>query len=280
MRLYIVSISGGLGNQMFQYAFYLGLKYYLFPKDCSKIFIAPYNNHNGYELDKVFNIKNNIITNLVVGFLKKYFKSIVFKKQEQSVATFEQLIHNNKKPITYYSGFWQTEKYFSQIEDIIRLTFKFDLEKISDRNKTLIVEMKSKNAVSLHVRRGDYESDQGAKYVLGGNCDLDYYEKCINYVNENIKNPFFYIFSDDPDWTKDNFSFLKNSCFVNWNKKKDCWQDMMLMSYCNHNIIANSSFSWWGAWLNSHPEKIVLAPSKWFNIYPGLDIVPDSWIKM
>lgn len=280
VRLNIVSIEGGLGNQMFQYSFYLGLKYSIFPKDYTKIFITSYNRHNGYELDKVFNVKKNSIENLFVGVVKKYCKRFVLRKQEKSVSTYEEIETKNNKPITYFSGYWQTEKYFIKIEDKIRLVFNFDINKVNERNQCLMKEMILQNAVSLHVRRGDYEIDPGAKLVLGNICSLDYYKKCINYINERVKEPYFYIFSDDQEWTKEHFSFLENSCFVDWNKNKNSWQDMMLMSYCKHNIIANSSFSWWGAWLNSNPQKIVIAPSKWSNIYPALDIVPGSWIRI
>lgn len=280
MKLNIVSIEGGLGNQMFQYSFYLSLKYSLFPKDFNKIFIAPYNFHNGYELDKVFRINKNIILNLSVGFIKKYFKILVLKKHEKSVATYERIRIENKKPVIYFSGYWQSEKYFSKIEDIVKSTFKFDYNKVDDNNKSLIKELEYKNSVSVHIRRGDYENDPGAKFVLGGNCSLDYYKECISYINKKINEPYFYFFSDDTEWTKENFSFVSKACFIDWNKEENSWQDMLLMSQCKHNIIANSSFSWWGAWLNSNPGKIVIAPLKWFNIYPALDIIPESWIRI
>jgi len=280
MKLNVVSIAGGLGNQMFQYSFYLNLKCSLYPKECTEIFIATYELHNGFELDKVFDTKINIFKNLAVGICKKYLKGLVLKKGESSIGTFEEIKFVNKMPITYFSGYWQTEKYFLPIEDKIRLAFKFDLKKVNDRTNSLLLEMKPQNAVSIHIRRGDYEYDLNAKEVLGGICDMEFYKKSIHYICEKNKDPFFYIFSDDCEWVMEHFSFLLNSSIVDWNKKADSWQDMMLMSQCKHNIIANSSFSWWGAWLNSNPQKIVIAPSKWFNNFDALDIVPESWIRI
>jgi hypothetical protein len=279
MKLNIVSIAGGLGNQMFQYAFYLSLKHYWFPRDLNKKYIAPYEIHNGYELNNVFNIKQNIVTNLTVGFIKKNFKKKILKKQEKSGGAFEQINLRTNQPIRYFSGYWQSEKYFVGIEDKIRSTFKFDFTQVSKRNKSLISDMRNENAVSIHIRRGDYVNDPGAKMVLGGNCNLDYYKKAINYINGKIENPFYYIFSDDSEWVRENFTFLRNSIVIDWNKNKDNWQDMMLMSTCKHNIIANSSFSWWGAWLNSNPDKIVIAPKKWFNTFDATDIIPECWLR-
>lgn len=140
--------------------------------------------------------------------------------------------------------------------------------------------MKNKNTVSIHIRRGDYENDPEAKFVLGGICTLDYYKKSIEYLNERIEQPYYCLFSNNPEWTQENFAFLKNSLIIDWNLNKESWQDMMLMSMCRHNVIANSSFSWWGAWLNRNPDKIVIAPSKWFNIYEAADIVPDQWVRI
>ena len=225
-------------------------------------------------------MKINIFKNLAVGICKKYLKGLVLKKGEASIGTFEEIKFVNKMPITYFSGYWQTEKYFLPIEDKIRLAFKFDLKKVNDRTNSLLLEMKPQNAVSIHIRRGDYEYDLNAKEVLGGICDMEFYKKSIHYICEKNKDPFFYIFSDDCEWVMEHFSFLLNSSIVDWNKKADSWQDMMLMSQCKHNIIANSSFSWWGAWLNSNPQKIVIAPSKWFNNFDALDIVPESWIRI
>lgn len=280
MKLNFVSITGGLGNQMFQYAFFLSSKYVFFSRDCNNIFVSDYNYHNGFELNKIFNIRNNIFLNFKFRFIKKYFNSCIYVKTEKQDESFEQIIEKNNKSVVWFIGYWQSEKYFIKIEDKIRSTFKFNFQKVSNKNKNLILEIEKNNAISIHIRRGDYESDPASKSILGGICNLDYYKRAINYFNENTENPVFYIFSDDIEWVKMNFSFLNSRIIIDWNKKEDNWQDMMLMSKCNHNIIANSSFSWWGAWLNNNPDKIIIAPKKWFNTFDSTDIVPSNWIRM
>ena len=157
---------------------------------------------------------------------------------------------------------------------------KWEMHELSEKNKNILEEIKKRNSISIHIRRGDYVNDINAKKILGDNCNLLYYQKAIEYIYSVITSPFFYIFSDEPEWVKNNFSFLENSLIIDWNKGKDSWQDMMLMSHCKHNIIANSSFSWWGAWLNNNNNKIVIAPKKWFNTFEAPYIVPNEWIRI
>lgn len=281
MKLNIVSIEGGLGNQMFQYAFYLGIKHTFFPDDYNEIFIAKYKHHNGYELNKVFNIKKKKFKNYYfIGFLKKTLKPFMVKNAEKVQLNYKQIYTSRNKPIIYYMGYWQSENYFKNISPLIRETFKFNDNKISEKNKNILEEIKKRNSISIHIRRGDYVNDINAKKILGDNCNLLYYQKAIEYIYSVIISPFFYIFSDEPEWVKNNFSFLENSLIIDWNKGKDSWQDMMLMSHCKHNIIANSSFSWWGAWLNNNNNKIVIAPKKWFNTFEAPYIVPNEWIRI
>ena len=123
--------------------------------------------------------------------------------------------------------------------------------------------------MSLHIRRGDYLNIKGKDISLS----LDYHKGAIAYIMEHVQDPIFFIFSDDPLWVRDNLK-VENATYVDWNSGKDSWQDMCLMSCCKHNIIANSSFSWWGAWLNANSEKIVISP-KW-----GGNIIPDEWIQI
>jgi hypothetical protein len=278
MKLNIISIAGGLGNQMFQHAFFLALKEKE-PKSITRLYIAKYSLHNGYELDTVFDIHKRQISNFITGFLKKLLKKWTLKIQDHAIGTYTDFETDSNK-IVYYSGYWQSEKYFKNAEDIIRQQFTFKDNLISKKNKALIKQYSNKNTVSIHIRRGDYVTNTDANILLGGLCDLSYYENAISYINKNVSEPFFHFFSDDIDWVKENFSSLNNVSFINWNYGADSWQDMMLMSNCKHNIIANSSFSWWGAWLNNNPNKIVIAPSKWFNSHKALDIVSENWIKI
>lgn len=139
------------------------------------------------------------------------------------------------------------------------------------------------NSISLHVRRGDYENNSSAKRLHGGICTLNYYKQAIELVASRIKNPVFFIFSNDLKWARENLELEKyKQVLVNLNKGNNSYKDMYLMSKCKHNIIANSSFSWWGAWLNANPKKIVICPKRWYNNkrLDSKDIVPESWIRI
>jgi len=141
-------------------------------------------------------------------------------------------------------------------------------------------KIKEKNSVSLHIRRGDYLTMQKAIDTIGV-CPLDYYDKAIREITRKIKNPTFFIFSDDINWVKENLKTNSPTIFVSGGKLKD-YEELILMSKCKHNIIANSSFSWWGAWLNNNPNKIVIAPKKWFKDTSKntRDLIPESWLKL
>jgi hypothetical protein len=133
-------------------------------------------------------------------------------------------------------------------------------------------------SVSIHIRRGDYLS---SKFVDGFSniCTIDYYNRSIDKIKSNLDLPVFFVFSDDQEWVKQNI-IIKNAFYLNHNIGKNSWQDMYLMSKCKHNIIANSSFSWWGAWLNSNNQKIVIAPKKWWNDFKQDDVVPETWVRL
>jgi hypothetical protein len=136
--------------------------------------------------------------------------------------------------------------------------------------------------VGVHIRRGDYINDKHTQ-KFHGNCGKDYYLEAIKKIKQEKKDITFIFFSDDIDWVKKNFENISSSVlYVDENKDSESWKDMLLMSYCNHQIIANSSFSWWAAWLNANPDKIVIAPQKWYNdeTLSHINVVPQSWIKL
>lgn len=141
--------------------------------------------------------------------------------------------------------------------------------------------IKSCNAVSLHIRRGDYISNATTN-TIHGTCNLDYYKRAVEYIKKNSVSPIFFIFSDDIDWVKDNLHLNEKHYYIDWNNADTNYEDMRLMSLCKHNVIANSSFSWWGAWLNNNPKKIVIAPQKWFNDSKlnTFDVIPEKRIKI
>lgn len=131
------------------------------------------------------------------------------------------------------------------------------------------------DSVSLHVRRSDYIGS-----YFAGICTLEYYAKTVEYMRKHIQKSIFFVFSDDIPWCKEHLNLADNVYFIDWNKGKDSYKDLILMSNCKHNIIANSSFSWWGARLNNNPTKIVIAPHKWHQNLDYKDIIPSDWIKI
>ena len=135
-----------------------------------------------------------------------------------------------------------------------------------------------KNSISIHIRRGDYLHPK-FNHLYGNICTIEYYKEAITILQQKYANLHFYIFSDDISWVKENLPIVP-STYIDWNKKEDSWQDMYLMSQCKHNIIANSSFSWWGAWLNNNPNKTVICPSRFMNLNQQSDIVPEDWIQI
>lgn len=294
----IVGIFDGLGNQMFHYAFYRALK--MKKKEVKIDIISTWNkyraDHNGYELNKIFKInidiatakernyflngffigkslkKRNFISKIRLRLLEKNKRIYIWKNAKEAITYNEKYFNENN---IYYFSHYQSEKYFKSIEQEIRNDFMFPLI-YDDKNKKLLDKIKNTNSVSLHVRRGDYVNIKEYYDV----CSLAYYKNAIDIIRKNIKKPIFYIFSNDIPWCKKYFD-ITNIVFVDCNKSSDSFRDMQLMSYCKHNIIANSTFSWWGAWLNNNKEKMVMAPNRWFyHIKETCDIIPDNWYKV
>lgn len=291
----IVYISGGLGNQMFQYAFYRKLKEtykenVLVNLSYFSEIKKGYENCFGYDLYKIFNLNlkthNDLIFNInsnkiFIGkrILFKIFKilDIFIYFEDRSLSEEKNLQKINKKDFKYFWGYWQSEKYFKDIEEIIKEVFIFP--KLEDKANLDILDIIQKTeSVSIHIRRGDYVGNIGQ----GGLAPLEYYQKAVEHIKNKVKNPYFFIFSNDIEWCQENIK-LENSYYIDWNTGENSYKDMQLMSLCKHNIIPNSTFSWWGAWLNKNPNKIVIAPEKWFNECSNINdlgIVPEKWIKI
>lgn len=291
----ISKIIGGLGNQMFQYATGRALSLAYGEKlslDISSF--ASYKLHNAFELQRVFNCPVEIATEEDMrNILGWQCLPLVKRIMERSGRVFfrcdgfvvEPHFHYwqgiRKVPKnSYLSGNWQSEKYFSNIASVIHddFTFKADL---SDKNAKLVDKITQTNAVSLHIRRGDYVDNPKAN-AIHGLCTLNYYKMAIQYIAERVAQPAFFVFSDDINWAKSNIRMEFPCSFVDHNQGNESYNDMRLMSLCQHNILANSSFSWWGAWLNSNPKKIVIAPEQWFNdkIINTMDLLPTNWIRL
>ena len=173
-------------------------------------------------------------------------------------------------------GYWQSEKYFKKYASAIRTDFTFT-SPWSDMNAELSEQIARVNAVSLHIRRGDYLSN-AVNRIKHGVCPANYYKEAVRYIAERVEAPHWFVFSDDMDWVRTNLKIDRSCCHAARNSGPESYNDMRLMSLCRHHIIANSSFGWWGAWLNPDTEKIVVAPKRWFNDYPANteDLLPEG----
>lgn len=276
-EMIISNISGGLGNQMFQYA--TGRALALKNNTTLKLDISSYMNDKfgrHYSLD-IFNIKASLATSQEINKLKP-FENIITNKSPRLYKFFsnlsktyvcDEIIPRNVDQL-YLDGYWQNEKYF--IDYRIQILKDFELKNnLSQSAIKLLVNIKKSAAVSIHIRRGDYVK-RGVD-----TCSVQYYQRAIDFIIKRINNPIFYIFSE-PDgigWAKSKLKIKNTPVYING---KD-YEDLILMSNCKHNIVANSSFSWWGAWLNENPKKIVVAPDPWFT-HRKTDNIPHDWFKV
>ena len=277
----IINVTGQFGNQMFQYA--LGRHLQVQGKKVL-YYTGYYKQHPNHDLalPRLFGINLPLATTnqvlscredrhrLIDRVRRKIFgkKVCVFSEVGTGSLAYKPGVFCFKRGLI--DGYWQSEKYFSSIADLIRKEFSFP--QASERNKILAGKMANEQSVSLHVRRGDY---LGSFPVM----DESYYEPAMRYFSEKYSNVHFYVFSNDMEWC---CGHLHSDAidFVDWNVGEDSPWDMYLMTQCRHNIIANSSFSWWGAWLNQNKEKEVIAPKVWFNGIDTPDIYCPDWIML
>ena len=177
----------------------------------------------------------------------------------------------------YLDGYWQAEKYFEDIEDVIRQEFEVKVP-LSGEDLEIALKIKGTESVSVHVRRGDYVTNQQTNMVHGC-CELEYYLKCIKYAAQVTKEPHFFVFSDDPTWVTENIRIDYPLTYVDHNNTSNAHEDLRLMSFCKHNIISNSTLGWWAAWLNINRNKRIFAPKRWFRkseVNIG-DLLPIDW---
>ena len=280
---------------MFQYAFGLSVSSKLnCPLYIDLSFFEEINNGltpRTYELD-IFSSEKNIAGDAMVkqflhpNTIQRICNRIGINKKniyrEQSLPFHDDVFEISSS--TYFEGFFQSEKYFSSISERVKSSFTFKGRLNDTSQKIATILDKQKNTVSIHIRRGDYVNLKSTN-DLHGTCSINYYLQAISLLKSKLENPYFYFFSDDSDWVKENLlHHLENTVLIENNIAENSWQDMALMSKCKHHIIANSSFSWWGAWLNPDKEKIIIAPQNWFNIndeyFDARDIIPQHWIKL
>lgn len=276
----IVKFNGGLGNQMYQYIFYLYLKK-RWPDVKIKADIERYHYesqkiHNGFELSDVFEnieLETATVKEILSGggeyerqkpgifdILQKRFYNFIRKKRyaifEEDWDSFKNIEVDDITNQTYWLyGYWAHIAIKSGMAETV-FYFKKQLDQ---ENQKILSKIKVTESVSIHVRRGDYI---GTSF---DQCDMDYYMRAIHYIENKINNLEWFVFSDDKEYIKENFSFLKNCNIIDWNYGKDSYKDMELMSYCKHNIIANSTFSTWGAILNKNENKIVIMPNGYID---------------
>jgi hypothetical protein len=286
----IVNLTGGLGNQMFQFAFGT---FVASQNNCDlKIDVSSFENYewHSYSLDHL-NIIEKFASNEELkrfknpkfNLLQKLFR---FRSDEFQIINEKNFSFNpiflNSKPPCYISGYWQSEKYFKTIEPSIRSFYQVKTIP-SNSNKILIQKINSVNSVALHIRRGNYVSVDFVN-ELHGTSPLEYYNQAVKIIESKVFDPVFFVFSDDIVWAKKNLKLDHETIFVDINSSETDYEDLRLMYTCKNNIIANSTFSWWGAWLNPTPDKIVIAPKEWFKDIDmnnqTQDLIPDSWIRI
>lgn len=276
----IVNSICRFGNQLFHFTFLLYLRKFFHEK--RNCFILFYNRDESEILQVFPQLKPFVISNSVVSELLDDEENSVWCIREPKVSCYQE-IWDSISEIDIYVGFWQCWQYVSTVEDQLRSLLKFDEGLLNQKSIACLEKINHSFSVSLHIRRGDYEEQFNNRLSFGRICTAMYYERAIKYLVEKFPdcNITFFVFSDDIDWAKkSNILFAQKSVYVDWNYGVDAWQDMCLMSNCQHHIIANSSFSWWGAWLNASSSKVVVAPNIWYNDIASPDILPLDWIKI
>ncbi|MBQ8250779.1 MAG: alpha-1,2-fucosyltransferase [Alphaproteobacteria bacterium] len=257
----VVNLYGGLGNNMFQYA-----TAFSYAKKHNKILKV---RRTTPRIFNSFLIPENIILEENPKYQKAFF-------ERGSKQNFEQVMGDDS--FQYLDGYFQNEAFFKEYREDILNEFKLKKE-LNSVNKNLAKKMNETNSVAVHIRRGDY-----LRHFKNDVLSNHYYLLAMDYIASKVDNPFFYIFSDDVKWVKNNLKVKYNHMVVENNRRGDAVFDMYLMSLCKHNIIANSTFSWWGAWLNQNKDKIVIAPRVWLSRKKAYEdtknVIPNNWIRI
>lgn len=265
---------GGLGNQMFEYLFSL----YLRKKYPNEKIYGHYPdwglwNHNGLEIDRVFDVElpKATLASKAMIFVFKVVRKLTNKK----VLWSDDKSYNEKA--SFFTGYWQDRRFYSDIDICNILKFK-NINNIPERCSIFVKGICESESVSIHVRRGDYLAASNAARFCGI-ATAEYYRTAIQIISEKYSGAKFFVFSDDLDWVKSEMQ-IPNAEYVDCNSGENSWLDMYLMSQCKHNIIANSTFAYWGAMLNANMYKTVIYPAKWFKDIPRPEIFPDEWIAV
>jgi hypothetical protein len=295
----IARLLGGLGNQMFQYATGRALalrRGATLKLDITGFAVAGSHTARRYELDSLqiqatpaddtdlgrfgrVRWARSPRLDRVLRWLRVGRPNGAWPSYRELHFQFDPAVPELPAPV-YLDGYWQSERYFSDIAALLRQ--EFVAKAPSDpENAALAGRIDGVNAVSLHVRRGDYV-DNPTTNRCHGICSIDYYQRALEYVSLRTRAPHLFVFSDDQQWARANLRFAAPMTFVDVNSPDRGYRDMSLMARCRHHIIANSSFSWWGAWLNPSREKVVVAPTQWFSASRNdtRDLIPPSWVRL
>lgn len=284
----IVKSRGRMANQMFCWAFakslskHSGVDFLIDDSsNTQKMFsfkcFEEYKKHSVHKNS----IKSILRTIIPIPSLRNKISKEEFKmphKEEEFFAKYQPELLEEKEP-TYFTGFYQTHKYFDNFRDELIEDFSLNLP-LNKKNKEVLEKIKSTESISVHFRRGDYMKARNA--ALFGSCSEEYYQNAIKSIVEKTgKTPTLFVFSDDIKWVRENIKFDYETVYVDVNNDKQGYFDLELMKNCKHNVIANSSFSWWGAWLNQNPEKVVVAPIMWLaDFESNEDLIPSNWVKL
>ena len=295
----IVRLMGGLGNQLFQYA--AGRSLSLRTKQILAFDLGFLDNTPDGQTKRELELENFGIPVLAApegeiarlvgpieqaglqGRIKRRLNRLIRPDVDKVIQDDGPRSIERLKGISdeaYLIGFWQTERTFEDIADIIHGDLALRSSGSQADRETLEL-IRNTNSVSIHIRRGDYVSDSRT-YVYHGICTVEYYKAATELMAKRVGSPSFFVFSDDQAWCKENLSFGFPMEFVESRDSNRTVGDLRLMSNCKHNIIANSSYSWWGAWINENPGKIVIAPRKWFNHANSMDseLIPNGWLRI
>lgn len=284
-RIHYITIAGGLGNQMLSYSLWYYLTY--IKKKKTKLFplTAGLQDHNKLEINILF--PNTEYIGEETDSIKRYRKFCsLINKCFNKIGNLLRIKYNIDisqvlfNPLIIFPRY-KSYAFMSEIIDDIHSIFKFPDDN-DGRNLKLIREMDANQSVSIHVRRGDYQSNIVWRILLGDICEEQYYNDAVAFIEKQFSTPRFYIFSDDITWCK-KYLKIKDATYINWNTGKKSFRDMQLMTHCKANIIANSTFSLMATWLNIHNDCIRIVPLKWTNTHPDLSYkkyIPSNWITI
>lgn len=287
-------MQGGLANKMFQFALYKSLASKGIETYMDNFSFRPSWDFEDVKLEQIFpKIKIRYATLKDIRRLGGGADFISRLRRKTPIFRFKTVINEITDKVSpaitenlegdyYLLGTWSTENYFKNIETVIKQEFTFQ-KLANSKNQEILNHLLLEESVAIHIRKGeDYNNPR-----MRGTCGTDYYRRAIDYMKEHLTNPKFYLFTDNKKWVEDNIQDI-DYLLLDWNPTSglECYLDMQLMSFAKHNIIANSTYSWWSAWLNANPDKIIIGPNQWFNPQnidfseKGRNILPPYWLAL